>query len=272
MSSHSLFMLDATAGVLPVSEAYIEQAQTLAQRLGVVCHPPSLPKFLSADQLFICVSERGVELQSGGKKAPGAARVDFDTGALFRRMKSGDGLLSKATGIKPSRDLHILDATAGFGVDGFMMASMGAKVTLLERNPIVAEMLADGIERGLACEHQDVVDALSRVDLIAGDSADYLSSDGLDSERQRYCVVYLDPMFPERKKSALVKKEMQYFHQIVGPDMDADGLLEKALAVAEYRVVVKRPRIAPFLAEVEPNLQISGKAHRFDVYTKKALP
>lgn len=263
-------MSDAISGVLPVSEAYLEQAQVLAAKLGLVCLSPSLPKHLSNDQLFLCVSDRGVELQSGGKKAPGAARVDFDTGALFRRMKSGDGLLSKATGIKPSRDLHILDATAGFGVDSFMMASMGAKVTLLERNPIVAEMLADGIARGLACEHLDVAEALSRMTLAANEAGDYLEACAKDDHT--YSVVYLDPMFPERKKSALVKKEMQYFHQIVGPDLDADALLAKAMKVAEYRVVVKRPRVAPFLADAEPNLQISGKAHRFDVYTIKALP
>jgi 16S rRNA (guanine1516-N2)-methyltransferase len=266
--------IDAGQGVavLPLSEVYVDQARELALALSLPLLPSSQARDLESGRLLLILGDQGLQLQQSGKKVAGPARVDFDTGALHRRMKSGDGLLAKATGIKPGRDLTILDATAGFGVDAFMMASMGAKLVLCERNPLVAKMLEDGIHRGLHCAHEDVVDAVSRMSLREGSSKDYLLAlkEGGSGE-VKPSVVYLDPMFPDRKKSALVKKEMQYFHQIVGPDLDADALLPLALAVAEYRVVVKRPRIAPFLSDQEPNLQISGKAHRFDVYTLKTM-
>ena len=85
-------------------------------------------------------------------------------------------------------------------------------------------------------------------------------------------VVYLDPMFPERKKSAKVKKQMQAFHAIVGTDADADGLLALALNVATYRVVVKRPAGANYLAEKKPSYSLEGKSTRYDIYTLKKLP
>jgi 16S rRNA (guanine1516-N2)-methyltransferase len=79
-------------------------------------------------------------------------------------------------------------------------------------------------------------------------------------------VVYLDPMFPHRKKSAAVKKEMRLFQQLLGPDQDADLLLAPALNLAKKRVVVKRPAGAPYLAEQKPDIELKGKANRFDVY------
>lgn len=85
-------------------------------------------------------------------------------------------------------------------------------------------------------------------------------------------VVYLDPMFPHRDKSALVKKEMQLFRPVVGDDPDASALLEAALACARYRVVVKRSRRAPAIEGVAPGLTLEGKSSRYDVYPLKALP
>ncbi len=79
-------------------------------------------------------------------------------------------------------------------------------------------------------------------------------------------------MFPERKKSAKVKKQMQAFHAIVGTDADADGLLALALNVATYRVVVKRPAGANYLAEKKPSYSLEGKSTRYDIYTLKKLP
>ena len=83
---------------------------------------------------------------------------------------------------------------------------------------------------------------------------------------ERPDVVYLDPMFPHRKKSAAVKKEMRLFQQLLGPDEDADALLQPALALALKRVVVKRPAGAPYLADKKPQIEMQGKANRFDIY------
>ncbi len=80
-------------------------------------------------------------------------------------------------------------------------------------------------------------------------------------------VVYLDPMFEhDDKQTAQVKKDMQAFRAVVGQDTDADDLLEKALACARCRVVVKRARKAAPLAGREPSYALTGKANRFDVY------
>ncbi|MFN2728770.1 class I SAM-dependent methyltransferase, partial [Salmonella enterica subsp. enterica serovar Typhimurium] len=90
---------------------------------------------------------------------------------------------------------------------------------------------------------------------------------------QRRCGLYpfLDPMFPHRQKSALVKKEMRVFQSLVGPDLDADGLLEPARQLATKRVVVKRPDYAPPLADVATPNAIVTKGHRFDIYAGTPL-
>ena len=84
-------------------------------------------------------------------------------------------------------------------------------------------------------------------------------------------VVYLDPMFPASSKSALAKKEMQFFQDLVGQDTDADQLLNQALELASHRVVVKRPKLAPYLAEQKPTFSLTGKANRFDIYTRRGF-
>ena len=83
-------------------------------------------------------------------------------------------------------------------------------------------------------------------------------------------VVYLDPMFPERKKSARVKKDMWLFHQLIGPDASEAELLDAALCCAGWRVVVKRPVRAPALGDRQPHHDIPGKTVRFDVYNAEA--
>ena len=69
----------------------------------------------------------------------------------------------------------------------------------------------------------------------------------LDPNSDYADVVYLDPMYPHKQKSALVKKEMRVFQHLVGADLDADELLLPALQLAKKRVVVKRPDYAEFL-------------------------
>ena len=211
--------------------------------------------------------DSGLALQPLGKKAPGAVRVDFAGGAVDHRRKFGGGsgqMIAKAVGVKVSRPLKVLDATAGMGKDAFVLASLGCEVLLRERNPIVAALLADGLRRGQESTDGDLRDILQRMSLE--------NSDSLSGELEKTDVVYLDPMFPERSKSASVKKDMAIFHSIVGKDEDADGLLASALKAARYRVVVKRPRKAPFLNEQKPGYQLSGKTSRYDVYVNARLP
>jgi len=79
-------------------------------------------------------------------------------------------------------------------------------------------------------------------------------------------------MFPLRKKSAKVKKDMQALHKIVGADEDSGQILDKALANARYRVVVKRPAHAEFLADTKPTYSLNGKSTRYDIFALQKLP
>jgi len=199
--------------------------------------------------------------------------VDFVSGAASHRRKYGGGkgqAIAKAVGLNKRSGLKVLDATAGMGGDAFVLASLGCEVTLVERSPIVKLLLEDGLHRArqyAKAEDGELLQVLARMTLCEGDSLEFLAQ----LQENVYQVVYLDPMFPPKKKSAEVKKEMQFFHHVVGRDSDADGLLELSLVLAKNRVVVKRPKVADFLGGIEPGYQLLGKSNRFDVYPIKAF-
>ncbi len=174
-------------------------------------------------------------------------------------------MIAKAVGVQPGIRPRVLDATAGLGRDGFVLASLGCEVTLVERQPLIAALLEDGLER--AGRDPDVAPIAARMRLLGGNSADLMRA--WDGEAPQ--VIYLDPMFPHRDKSALVKKEMRLFRPLVGDDLDAPALLQAALALASHRVVVKRPRKAPIIEGPKPGYSLEGKSSRYDIYPKKAL-
>ena len=193
--------------------------------------------------------------------------VDFLSNASSHRRLHGGGAgqaVAKAIGLNKRKDLKVVDATAGLGRDAFVLASLGAKVLMCERHPIVHQLLADGLIR-LKHQQTEVLEAGS----ISLELGNFYESEAV--ARFAPEVIYLDPMFPTREKSAKVKKDMALFHDLVGSDEDADALLAPALEMAEYRVVVKRPKQAPFLADQKPTTSLVGKSSRFDLYTKKSI-
>lgn len=199
----------------------------------------------------------------------GPVYVDFVGGAVGHRRRFGGGRgqeIARAVGLKKGATPSVLDATAGLGRDAFVLASLGCTVTLIERAPVVAALLEDGLARAL--RDAEVAPIASRMQLLCGNAAQLMQ---LLDEAARPDVVYLDPMYPHRRKSALVKKEMRLFRAVVGEDTDADALLPAALACARQRVVVKRPDYAEPVAGRAPTMSISTKNHRFDVYVIKAL-
>lgn len=199
--------------------------------------------------------------------------VDFTAGAVDWRRKHGGGknqLIAKAVGIKQKLRPSILDLTGGLGKDAFVLASLGCQVTLLERNPQVHEALVDGITRAREYARRgdhELMAILDRLTLHLTDSFLYLRDNGSVIHQ----VVYLDPMFPERKKTAAVKKDMVMLQAIVGTDDDSDQLLREALKAGAHRVVVKRPKLAPPLAQLLPALVYRGSSSRFDVYLGKKM-
>ena len=204
----------------------------------------------------------------GSKEKP--VTVDFVGGKSGHRRKFGGGKgqdIAKAVGLNKGVTPSVLDATAGLGRDAFVLASLGCNVTLLERSPVIAALLDDGIRR--AQSDPEVADIAARMSLINADSLQSMA--GMADDGQVFDVVYLDPMFPHREKSALVKKEMRIFQDLLSGDPDADGLLEPAKRLAQYRIVVKRPRLAPDLAGQEPTYRLEGKACRYDIHALKAF-
>ena len=214
------------------------------------------------------VSVDGLQLQELGRSAPGPIRVDFIAGALAHRRQFGGGsgqMIAKAVGVQPGVRPTVLDATAGLGRDAFVLACLGCQVTMIERNPIVAALLTDGLRR--ARLDAEVAAIVQRMPLLVGDAIELMSSWTAEVPQ----VIHLDPMFPSRDKSALVKKEMRLFKPLVGADDDAPDLLAAALALASHRVVVKGPRKAPALASIPPTYSLDGKSSRYDIYAKKSL-
>lgn len=204
-----------------------------------------------------------LELRKLDEPKLGAIAVNFVDGTLAHRRKFGGGrgeAVAKAVGIKGDYLPQVIDATAGLGRDAFVLACVGCKVTLVERNPVVAALLEDGLQRAYL---DPEIGALmrERMTLAAVRSIAELAP------THRADVVYLDPMYPHKQKSALVKKEMRVFQSLVGPDDDADGLLEPARILARKRVVVKRPDYAPPLANVATPNAVETKGHRFDIYS-----
>lgn len=245
-------------------------AQALAEELGLAWLGVVQVKKVRDFELLLLSDDQGLALQLTGKGAPGPVRAEFVTGKMGYRREHGGGagqLVAKAVGLQKTKArLHVLDATAGLGQDAFVLAGLGCRVTLLERNPVIHALLADGLAR--AALNPECAAIVANMELQPGSSIEWLHQAGQEAAD----VIYLDPMFPHRDKSALVKKEMQVFRQVVGDDDDSEQLLEAAMASARYRVVVKRPRKAPAVAGPAPATRVEGKSSRYDLYPLKALP
>nr|BFD39909.1 class I SAM-dependent methyltransferase [Pseudomonas sp. FFPRI_1] len=237
------------------------QARQWAERLG-------LPLQIDAAEFALQVGEQGLQLQQLGPDAPGPVRVDFvEGGAAHRRLYGGGSgqMIAKAVGVAQGVRPRVLDATAGLGKDGFVLATLGCEMSLIERQPLIGALLEDGLARGAL--DAEVAPIVARMHLLKGNSIELMRN----WQGEPPQVIYLDPMFPHREKSALVKKEMRLFRPLVGDDNDAPALLAAALALATHRVVVKRPRKAPCIEGPKPSHGLEGKSSRYDIYPKKAL-
>lgn len=189
-------------------------------------------------------------------------RVDFVAGAVAHRLRFGGGRgqdLPKAMGLRAGKTPMVIDATAGLGRDAFLLASLGAEVTLIERSAQMHALLEDGMARA-AQEGGIFSEIMARMTLLKGDAKDLLPDLSGDA-------ILVDPMHPPRKSSALVKRELRQVREIVGTDDDAAALMAVALRSARQRVVLKWP----LKADPMPGLrrcthQICGKTTRYDVF------
>lgn len=242
-----------------------DKALGIAQKLQV-----TLNETPENHQFTLEFDDTGVRLHNVGDGKQKPIEVNFHTGEADHRRKFGGGkgqMIAKAVGVSGSFKPRILDATAGLGGDAFVLASLGCHITLQERSPIAHALLNSGLNRGL--EHaRSTGDAALESVLM---NMLLQNTDSIGCSINNIDVVYLDPMFPTRKKSAAVNKSMKAFHSLIGSDDDADQLLSHALQQDVCRVVVKRPRVAPPVGNQTPSYTLEGKSSRFDIYALKKL-
>jgi len=251
---------DIVVTIEPGAAGLARQAALLAEELSL---PLAEDAAAIGVPLLLMVTATGLELREAASAATKGVRVDFTAidlrtgrGNLSRRQP-----LARAIG-RASRT--VLDATAGLGHDAALLACMGFSVTAVERSPVVAALLQDGLARALADERYR--EALGgRLRVIVADARAVLRE--LDEPPD---VVYIDPMFPpKRKASALAKKSIRLLRRVVGDDEDAEELLQTALDGCARRVVVKRSMYARPLGS-KPAASVAGKLARYDIYTAGA--
>ncbi len=150
----------------------------------------------------------------------------------------------------------ILDLTAGWGRDSFLLAAAGHPVTMLEQQPLIAHCVEFLLH---IARDEDPASPCHRMRLVHGNGLDHLrEGHGADA-------CYLDPMFPAHKSGARPGKELQILQRLT-ENRDMEPLFDAALEAARQRVVVKRPLHAVPLAGRKPSLQYREKSVRFDVY------
>lgn len=229
---------------------------------------------MNIDNKFLLINENeklkiiaveDLELYKSGKKIKSLC-VDFLSPEIKKRVQSigRKSLIAKAVGIESKKALQekplkVIDATAGLGIDAFTLAVLGCNVTMIERSSIIGSLLANG----LMLVKRDPDFSKIKLQLVIAEAKKYLDENSSDAD-----IIYLDPMYPERNKTALNKKEMRMLKELVGGDEDFSQLLEVALKTAKKRVVVKRPKLA-VVTEINgrmPDLIYQGQTSRYDVF------
>lgn len=225
------------------------QAEQLATKLNFILDKEANPC------LFVTEDKLTLKIHNFSLLAP-----DFHAAYWNKRRNEGkkQGLVRAC---KPAVGMKIIDATAGWGRDAAVLASFGAQVLMLERNPIMAALLADALSRREEQDQQKM-----NLSLHSGNAISFLTA---LQEPDYPDIIYIDPMHPERSKSALVKKDMQALQQMIGPDEDALELIQLAMTRVKQKVVVKWPQ--KIKALVPKNTRVEGKTVRFDLYWAKSL-
>jgi 16S rRNA (guanine1516-N2)-methyltransferase len=245
----------ATLTVCVGAGADMEKAAALAEKLGVqMIEGVSEAKDGS---LRLVWDAEGLALSDGKLSMKG----DFSKmWSRVRPEKLPHEMLVKAAKLK-NAGLHPLavDATAGLGEDSMILAAAGFSVQLYEYNPVIAALLRDALERaGAVPELSEIV---SRMELVEGDSLQALRACTNSPD-----LIYLDPMFPARQKSALIKKKFQLLQQLEQPCTDEEELVRAAIGAHPRKVVIKRPAKGAYLAGLKPDYSLEGKAIRYDCF------
>lgn len=260
----------ATTGPLTViytDTVYEKEAEALTEHTGAgkAQYTENAPAHDQGAGLMLLLDDSGLSLTDG------KISLQADFTSMLPRLKKSNlerEFLVKASRIKGMNaadgQLRAVDATAGFGEDSLLLAAAGYNVELYEYDPVIAALLRDALRRAAKSSDDALRDAVSRMDLREGDSVSAMRA--MAGSNEPPDIVLLDPMFPERRKSALVKKKFQLLQQLESPCEGADEseLLEAAEAAGPRRIIIKRPLKGPYLAGRRPGYSITGKAVRYD--------
>lgn len=227
-----------------------EGAIKIAEKLNI-----SITTVKPEDELYLSYEDGCLSLCRASLSMMG----DF-TGMITRVNpgRLGSELLVKSAKLKNYEGLPVaIDATAGMAEDSMLLAAAGFYVHLYERDSIIAALLENALER--AREIPELSDIVSRMELHNEDSIEAMNNLSFTPD-----VIYLDPMFPARNKSGLIKKKFQLLQQLEAPCADENELVAAALAARPHKIVIKRPLKGPFLAGKKPSYSHPGKAIRYD--------
>ena len=205
--------------------------------------------------LSLQMSKNGLALVGSGMT------LIADFSSMLPRIKQGKvhkELLVRAAKIKGVAHPVAVDATAGLGEDSLLLAAAGFHVKMYEQNPVIAALLQDALHR--AIDIPELQETMARMELNKGDSVQALERLSFQPD-----VVYLDPMFPARQKSAAVKKKFQLLHHLEQPCNNPEALVHAALTAQPRKIVIKRPNKGAYLADIKPSYSIAGKTVRYDV-------
>jgi 16S rRNA (guanine1516-N2)-methyltransferase len=210
---------------------------------------------MDEEQLYLQQDKDGLALVGNGQVLRGDLTKMLPR---IRRGQLGGELLVKAVRIKNlNRVVTVMDCTAGLGEDSLLLAAAGFQVKLYERDPVIAALLRDSMERAAAAP--ELREILKRMELHEKDSIQAMQELTWSPD-----VIYLDPMFPARQKSGLVKKKFQMLKHLESPCEDGERFLSAAFLCRPKKIVIKRPAKGAYLGDRKPDYSIRGKTIRYD--------
>ena len=250
-----------------LDRSLLAKGKEIAERLAISYIVGELPLDskgkvkLEKEELVLVLSEDGLSLTDGIN----TMRGDFSEKLSRLKPNNLNGeMLVKATKIKgASFPMTLIDATAGMGEDSLILAAAGFEVKLFEYNSVIAELLKDTLERAKKVPELSAI--VARMEYIGGDSIEAMNNLTFTPD-----IILLDPMFPERQKSSLVKKKFQLLQKLEQPCSDERAMMEAALKVNPRRIVIKRMLKNPYLGDIKPDYSIEGKAIRYDCIVQKS--
>ena len=244
--------------VVPAHPGMSHRAKLIARELNL-----TVAKGLDqiSDPVALMVDDSDMWLQENKLSPPGPVRVDFASPAMLYRRRGGHNeLLGKAVGIRRGRVPRVIDATAGLGRDAYVLADLGCSVTMLERSNVLALLLEEALKLALISPFDEVRRAAARLSILRCDSTTFKA----DSDQ----VIYLDPMFEDRKGSAAAKKDLSVLQALHGAGAGHEELVAWAFSQPVARIVVKRPLKADLITKGPPSHVLRDKSIRFDVYSR----